>query len=310
MDDYDILVAGGGLAGLTAGLFAARHGRRTLVLEPSAPGGHLINVPRIEDFPGFPEGVPGFDLGPMVQEQAANEGAAFAMETVTAVEPDGDGWIVATEGDRYRAGAVILAMGTRLRELGVPGETRLYGKGVSHCASCDGPLYRGQTVGVVAEDEWAIQEALTLAEYASQVVVFHQSETPTGQQVFLDRLRDEPKLTSHPGTTLLEIVGEDGVTGVRVRDAANKQEITVDLNAVFVYAGLQPNTDLLRDLLPLDASGHVPMDAWMRTARPGLFAVGSIRSDAPGLALTASADGAVAAIAAHRYLADHIWNSP
>ena len=172
-------------------------------------------MPKIEDFPGFPEGVPGFDLGPMVQEQAANDGAAFSMETVTGIEPDGEGWIVITEGDRYRAAVVIVATGTRLRELGVPGESRLYGKGVSHCASCDGPLYRGQTVGVVAEDEWASQEALTLAEYASEVVVFHQADTSPGQRVFQDRLRDEARITSHPGTSVQEIVGDDGVTGVR-----------------------------------------------------------------------------------------------
>jgi len=307
MDEYEIVVVGGGMAGLTAGLFAARHGRKTLVLEPAAPGGHLINVPKIEDFPGFPEGVPGFDLGPMVQEQAANDGAAFSMETATGLEQDGDGWVVVTESDRYRAGTVIVATGTKLRELGVPGETRLYGKGVSHCASCDGPLYRGQTVGVVAEDEWAIQEALTLTEYVSEVVVFHQAEEGTGQNVHRDRLREDSRITARAGTAVEEIVGEDGVTGVRVRDLASDAESVVDLAAVFVYAGLEPNTDVLRDLVTLDDSGRVLTDAWMRTTQPGIFAVGNIRVDAPGLALTASADGATAAIAAHRYLEQRSW---
>jgi thioredoxin reductase (NADPH) len=303
MDEYDIVVAGGGLAGLTAGLFAARHGRRVLVLEPAAPGGHLINLPKVEDFPGFPEGVAGYDLGPMVQEQAANDGAAFAMETVTVLEPDGDGWIVVTEGERYWASAVIVATGTRLRELGVPGESRLYGKGVSHCASCDGPLYRGQTVGVVADDEWAAQEALTLTGWASEVIVFLSGEAPTGQRVFVDRLGENYRISLRPRTAVQEIVGEVGVTGVRVRDLTTDQESTIALAAVFVYAGQEPNTETLRDLVSLDVAGRVQTDAWMRTERAGLFAVGSIRADAPGLALTSAADGATAAIAAHRYLA-------
>lgn len=309
MDEYDIVVVGGGLAGLTAGLFAARYGRRALVLEPAAPGGHLISVPKIEDFPGFPEGVAGYDLGPMVQEQAANDGAEFSMDTVTALEQDGDGWIVVGEGDRYKASAVIVATGTKLRELGVPGESRLYGRGVSHCASCDGPIYRGQTVGVVAEDEWAIQEALTLTEFASEVVVFHQADSSSGQRVHQDRLSSEPKISSRSGAAVQEIVGEDGVTGVRVRSLSDNAETTVDLAALFVYAGQEPNTGVLGGLVSLDAAGRVPTDAWMRTERPGLFAVGSIRTDAPGLALTASADGATAAIAAHRYLNSRTWTT-
>src|SRR5436305_7103055 len=149
MEAFDVVVIGGGLAGLTAGLFAARNGRSALVLEPAMPGGHLMNVPKIEDFPGFPEGVAGFDLGPMLQEQAATYGADFRMEDATGIEKDGDSWIVVTAGDRYQAAAVIVAAGSTLKALGIPGEERLYGKGVSHCASCDGPLYRGKTVGVI-----------------------------------------------------------------------------------------------------------------------------------------------------------------
>jgi len=302
MDAFDIVVIGGGLAGLTAGMIAARNGRSTLVLEPAMPGGHLMNVPKIEDFPGFPEGVAGFDLGPMLQEQAAMCGADFRMEDATALEADGDGWIVVTSGDRYQARAVIVAAGTTLKALGIPGEERLYGKGVSHCASCDGPLYRGKTVGVIAEDEWAAQEALTLTEYVGEVVVFHHSDAVSGQEVFRQRFADEAKIVDRPGTAVEEILGEDGVTAVRVRDAGSGAESTVELEAVFTYGGVQPNTAFLSGLVDLDEAGHVIADRWMQTGKRGLFVAGTIRSDAPGLALTSAADGAVAALAAHRYL--------
>ncbi len=309
MADYDLVVIGGGMAGLTAGLYAARLGHSVLVLEPTVPGGHLVNVEKIEDFPGFPEGVSGFELGPAVQEQAANEGAEFGMETVGALEPADDGWAVVTDGDRHGARAVIVATGTRLRELGVPGEERLYGKGVSHCASCDGPLFRGGTVGVVARDDWAYQEALTLAGFASRVLLFEDGEVLPPGHVHRRRVADTSQIDVRPNSVVEEILGEGTVAGVRVRDTASGEVSQVEVGGVFVYAGLAPNSALLAELVALEASGHVPTDAWMRTARPGLLAAGSIRADSAGLAITAASDGALAALAAHRYIEDRSWPS-
>ena len=308
MAEYDVVVIGAGMAGLTAGLYAARYGRSVLVLEPTVPGGHLVNVEKVEDFPGFPEGVSGFELGPAVQEQAANEGAEFGMETVTGLVPDGDGWAVVTEGDRHGATAVIVASGTRLRELSVPGEARLYGKGVSHCASCDGPLFRGATVGVAAGDGWAYQEALTLAGFAARVLVFEVGETLPAGHVHRRRVAQAARIEVRPNTVVEEILGNGTVSGVRVRDTAGGDASQVELTGLFVYAGLAPNSGLLGDLVTLGDAGHVPTDHWMRTERPGLFAAGSIRAESAGLAITAASDGAIAALAAHRYIDDREWS--
>src|SRR3954452_7444427 len=226
MTRYDILVVGGGLAGLTAGLFAARAGRSTLVLEPAVPGGHLLNIQKIEDFPGFPDGVSGYEIGPNTQMQAMNHGADFAMAEIQALAradgPSGD-WLVTTTEGEYNAGAVIVASGSHARALGGPGEERLTGKGVSHCASCDGPLFRGQTVGVAGGGDSALQEALTLAEYVGKVLIFHRGERFDAQQTYVQRVLEERKIEVCRRTEVREIIGEveSGVTGVRVQDLAS-----------------------------------------------------------------------------------------
>jgi thioredoxin reductase (NADPH) len=314
MPDYDIVVVGGGLAALTAGLFSARAGRSTLVLEPAVPGGHLVNIQKIEDFPGFPDGVSGYELGPNTQLQAMNHGAEFAMAEVQALTrvacPDEGGgdlsgdWLVTTTDGEHRAGAVIVASGSHARALGVPGEERLLGRGVSHCASCDGPLFRGQTVGVVGGGDSALQEALTLAEHAGRVLIFHRGETFVAQKTYRQRVEDERKIEVCHHTEVLEILGDSEVTGVRVHDLA-AAERTVDLGGLFVYVGLIPNSGFLVGLLPLDDEGRILTDLWMRTELPGLFAAGDIRRDSASQAITAAGDGATAAIAADRYLRVH-----
>lgn len=306
MPDYDIIVVGGGLAGLTAGLFAARAGRSTLVLEPAVPGGHLLNIQKIEDFPGFPDAVSGYELGPNAQMQAMNHGAEFAMAEVQALtraddNPSG-GWLVTTADGEHRAGAVIVASGSHARALGVPGEERLVGRGVSHCASCDGPLFRGQTVGVAGGGDSALLEALTLVEHVGKVLVFHRGDTFAAQQTYRQRVEDERKIEVCWRTEVREILGEAEVTGVRVQDLAADAERTVELGGLFVYVGLAPNSGFLEGLLTLDEDGRIPTDVWMRTELPGLFAAGDVRRDSASQAITAAGDGATAAIAADRYL--------
>jgi thioredoxin reductase (NADPH) len=304
MAEYDVVVIGSGLGGLTAGLFSARHGLSTLILESNIPGGHLISIEKIEDFPGFPDGIAGYDLCPTVQRQAAEQGAEFQRAEVRGLKAEERIWSVVTDEELHDAKAVIVATGSSLRELGVPGESKLIGRGVSHCASCDGPLYSGQTVGVVGGGDSALQEALTLASYAASVVIFHREENFSGQHAYLQRVLNDPKIALRHGTVVEEILGEDTVSAVRARDLASGAAAQIDLAGLFVYVGMKPNTAFLKSILQLEESGHVPTDAWMKTARAGLYAVGDIRRDSAAQAIACAGDGATAAIAALRYIKD------
>ena len=302
MADYDVVIIGSGLAGLTGALFAARHGLLTLVLEANIPGGHLISIEKIEDFPGFPDGIAGYDLCPTVQRQAADQGAEFQRAEVLGLEAQDRLWSLITDEERHRAKAVIVATGSRLKSLGVPGEEKLTGRGVSHCASCDGPLYNGRTVGVVGGGDSALQEALALTNYAEQILLFHEGEQFSAQHTYQQRVLGSTKITPRYRTTVEEILGDTAVAGVRARDLSSGESSQVDLAGLFIYAGLQPNTALLKDLVELSDTGRVPTDPWMKTSRDGLYAAGDIRRDAAAQAISSAGDGATAAIAAYRYI--------
>jgi len=295
-DRYDVVVAGGGIAGLTAGMFSARLGRSTLILTGLVPGGLLLNIESIEGVPGFPEGVPGYELCPIAQEQAEAAGAEFRMTEVTGIERAGDAWRLETGEGEVEAGAVIAATGAELKHLDVPGEDRLRGKGVSHCATCDGPLLGDRKVAVVGGGDSALQEALTLAGFASEVIVIERDDALTAQASFKQRVEENPKISVRTGAAVEEILGDETVTGVRTSDGE------LEVGAVFAYVGLRPNSDPLSDLLELADDGCVPVDREMATELPGLFAAGALRSGAACQASGSAGDGATAAKAADRWL--------
>lgn len=300
----DVLVAGSGIAGLTAALFAARHGWTTVVLE-SLPGGQLMSATRIEDFPGFAKGVAGYELCPILQDQAMAAGAAFEMTDLEQLKFMNDGWDATTaDGRTISAKAVIVATGTDPGVLDVPGEERLATHGISHCASCDGPLHRGRNVAVIGGGDSALLEALELTEFAAQVFVVDREPSFRAQAIYRDRIASNPKIHVHAETVVAEILGEDGIAGLRLRTLPTGAESTLEISGLFVYVGGVARPRFLNGLTVTDEHGHVETDAAMRTALPGLFAAGAIRSNFSGQAITAAGDGAAAAVAAHRYLKD------
>jgi thioredoxin reductase (NADPH) len=305
--ECDVVIAGGGIAGLTAAVTATRLGRKTLVLTGDVPGGQLMSIEKIDGYPGFPEGVPGYDLCPMLQDQAAAAGAEFMMTGLERLDAQDGQWRVASgEGD-ILARAVIVATGSSLKKLDVPGEERLTGNGVSHCASCDGPLLRDRIVAVVGGGDSAMQEALTLAAFASKVIILHRGDALTGQACYRDRVTAHQKIDIRFNTAVTEILGEAKVTGLRTRKSHEGAIADLEVAAIFAYIGLQPNTAVLQDRLSLDLAGRIPTDGVMRSELVGVCAAGTVRCQSPCRAVSAAGDGASAAVTVDRYLMDGSW---
>ena len=301
-NEYDVLIIGGGLAGLTAGIYAARYGLHTAIIEQMMGGAQIINLEKIENFPGFPEGISGAELGPAAQEQAMDAGAEFIMAEANNVSKDGDYKVVHSDAGDYRAKTVIMAAGSSLRKMGIPGEDEFYGRGVSHCATCDGPMFMGETVGVVGGGDSAADEALTLTEYAGKVMLFHRRDELRAQKVLQDRLVRNPKVEIVWNALVQEIIGEDTVSGVQIRNHITNFEETIRLTGMFVYVGLEPNSALVNDVAKTDNSGHIQVNLSMETSLPGLYAVGDIRQNSASQLVTAAGDGATAAISAFQYI--------
>jgi thioredoxin reductase (NADPH) len=306
---YDLVIVGGGVAGLTAGLTSARVGRKTRVLTGESLGGHLVSIERIDGYPGFPDGIPGYDLCPIIQEQAVGAGAEFTAGDATALHNEDGSWrVTTTQGADVRARAIVIATGTTLKTLGIPGEEQFRGKGVSHCASCDAPLLRNRIVGVVGGGDSALQEALTLAQHASRVIILHRGTAFSAQAAYVQQVQKNPKIEVRFGTIVEEAIGNGGLTSVRTRTVADGTTGQIELTGLFVYVGLAPATTLVNGVLALDASGRIPVNDEMRSHVRGLFAVGTVRSGSAGRAASAAGDGAMAALSADRYLKDGAWS--
>ena len=305
---YDLVIVGGGVAGLTAGLTAARLGRKTRVLTGESLGGHLVSIERIDGYPGFPDGIPGYDLCPIIQEQAVGAGAEFAASDVTALHAEDGSWRVTTSQGDVRTRAIVIATGTTLKTLGIPGEEEFRGKGVSHCASCDAPLLRNRIVGVVGGGDSALQEALTLAQHTARVIILHRGTAFSAQAAYIQQVQQHPKIEVRFGTIVEEAIGDGGLNSVRTRTVGDGTTNEIELAGLFVYVGLTPATTLVNGVIALDAVGRIPVDSRMRSGVLGLFAAGTVRSGSAGRAASAAGDGAAAALSADQYLRDGTWH--
>jgi len=300
MQHADVVVIGAGVAGLTAAMIAAGQGVSTVVVEQLGPGGQIATIEKIRNFPGFPDGIAGYELGPLLQQQAEAAGALFQLDSVSAIVA-GDGvYRVICADEEIVARTVIIAAGSSLRKLEIPGETEFAGLGVSHCASCDGPLFKGQPVIVVGGGDSAFDEALVLAAHAAEVTLVHRGSAPLARPEAIAQLAALPNVRIISSAEVTAIEGDTRVTGVTIRRGAAIERRAC--RAVFAYAGLKPQTDFLQGFAALDAGGHIVTDQAMRASQPGLFAAGDVRAGSVKLLAAVAGDAASAAISAVRYL--------
>ena len=301
----DIAIIGGGPTGLTAALYAGRALRRTVLWEREMIGGQIATTGTVENYPGFPQGINGFDLAMAMHEQAERFGTETKYGAVTAIRHEPPHYVLTAEDGEYRAKAVIMTAGAAPNKLQVPGEAEFVGKGVSYCATCDAAFFQDQVVAVVGGGDAAIDEALFTTRYASHVYVIHRRDQLRASAVLQQRAFAEPKIEFVWNSEVARVNGDDSVQSLTLRDAATGAERALEVRGLFVFIGQRPNSEVMGTLVPLDGGGHAYVNLWMETEQPGLFVAGDVRVEAPRQVVTAAGDGATAAIRADRYLSEH-----
>ncbi|MBS3975326.1 MAG: thioredoxin-disulfide reductase [Syntrophomonadaceae bacterium] len=301
---YDLLIIGGGPAGLTSGLYAARAGLKTLLLEKAAPGGQAAVTDMIDNYPGFPEGISGPELMMKFMAQAERFGLESRFEGVLEVSLSPGEKRVKTDGGEYSAQGVIIASGASPRELGVPGEKEFRGRGVSYCATCDGAFFRNKRVLVAGGGDAAVEEGIFLTKFASQVILVHRRDALRAARVLQDRAQVNEKMEIRYHTVVEEIRGGRLVEKVKLKDTKTGAVMEEPVSGVFVFVGTEPNTGFLGQTVTLNESGYILTNETLGTSVPGVFAAGDVRAKFLRQVSTAVGDGAVAAMAAERWLAE------
>jgi thioredoxin reductase (NADPH) len=302
---YDLIIIGAGPAGLTAGLYAGRYKLNTLILEKMSPGGQIILSSEIENFPGFPGGISTQELIKRFQEQVDSLGVKTISEEVSAIEPGSGNYLVRVESNTYTTKAIIIACGALSRRLGVKGEEALIGKGVSYCATCDGPLFRNKEVVVVGGGDKALEEAIFLTKYAKKVTIIHRRKEFRAAGVLQDKVKNNPGIGFILDTVVEEIVGENKVEKIKIKDVIKNTSGELICQGVFIFAGTTPGTGFLKNILDLDGSGFIVTDEDMGTSLKGVFACGDCRKKGLYQVINACGEGAVAAYAAQKYLLEN-----
>jgi len=303
-NEYDIIIIGGGPAGLTAGIYTARTKLKSLLIERSAPGGKMAEAIWVENYPGFPEGISGYDLSKLMQKQAAKYGLETLMATVTDIGVGDKNKTVKITDGQFSAGAVIITGGSERRRLDVPGEKEFTGKGVSYCATCDGPFFQDKAVAVIGGGNAAISEAIHLTKFATKVTVIHRRDQLRATDILQERALSEPKIEFLWNTAVSVITGDKLVEGIELKNLKTGKTGDLKLSGVFVSIGLIPNTEYLKGIVPLDDYGHVITNLRMETEIPGIYAAGDIRHNSIRQVIAATGDGAVAAVYAKKYLSE------
>ncbi|MEO6397426.1 MAG: FAD-dependent oxidoreductase [Tepidiformaceae bacterium] len=309
---YDLIIVGSGPAGLTAGLYAAREGIDTLVIERGGVGGQAGVTERLDNFPGFPEGITGSEFADRLRAQAERFGVEIlTAQEVSGFEVDGDYRIVRTaDGTEYRAWAVLLALGSTYRRLGVPGEEDFIGAGVHFCATCDGAFYRGKEVCVIGGGNSAGEESIFLTKFASKVTIITRDAELSASKVVVEKVEANPQIQLIGNSTVAEFKGDSKLQSITLKNTETGGLSELTPAACFVFIGLQPNTQLVKELVEVDAAGFITTGLDLQTSVPGFFAAGDVRSGSTKQAASAAGEGAAAALGLRRYLQDKAGTRP
>lgn len=301
-NQYEVVIIGGGPAGLTAGLYTVRARLKTLLLEKMLVGGQIATADRVENFPGFPEGINGMELTARMHEQAKGFGLKTITEEVTGLGLKGEYKIIKTTEGEYTARIVIIAGGSLRSKLGIPGETEYAGRGVSYCATCDGAFYGGKTVAVVGGGNVAVSEAIHLTSFANRVIIIHRRNQLRADRILQEKILAEPRVEPRWDSIVTDIKGKEFVETLSLKNVKNGSTTELPVDGVFISVGLKPETEYLKGILSLDEDGYITTTERMETEIPGVFAAGDIRRNSGRQAICAAGDGATAAIFAEKYL--------
>ena len=302
---YDVIIIGGGPAGLTAGLYTSRASLRTLLVERLMPGGLAATTDVVENYPGFPEGISGPELMQRFEQQAVRFGLEIRMGEVQAISIRGRDRVVSLDDGELLAGALIIAAGSRPRKLGVPGEDTFRGRGVSYCATCDGPLYRDAVLAMVGGGDSAVKEGIFLTKFARKVLLIHRRDELRASGVTRDRALNNEKIEFVWNSVVEEIVGETTVSAVQIRNVKTGERSTLKVDGVFIFVGTEPNTDFVKGTLKVDEKGYLVANRNTQTLVPGIFAAGDVQEEFAQQIAVAVGHGAQAAMMAERYLSEH-----
>lgn len=301
---YDMIVIGGGPAGYTAALYAARAGLDTIVLEKLSAGGQMALTSQIDNYPGFEESIDGFELGEKMQAGAERFGVETELAEVLSFELDGEVKKLVTDSGDFYGRTVVISTGANPRELGVDKEQQLVGRGVNYCAACDGMFYKGKTVAVVGGGNSAVADAMILSRIAEKVIMIHRRDTLRATKVYHDALQKAGNVEFAWDSVVTELLYEEKLTGVKLKNVKTEEEAVLECDGVFISVGRAPVTAIFKDVLELDKAGYIVADESTKTNLPGVFAAGDVRTKALRQVVTAVSDGAMAAHYAEEYLAE------
>ena len=303
---YDMIIIGGGPGGYTAALYAARAGLNVIVLEKLSAGGQMALTSQIDNYPGFENGIDGFELGEKMQTGAEKYGAKTEYAEVFSVDLNTSPKIVETSEGIFYGHTVVLATGASPRDLGISGEKELIGRGIHYCAACDGMFYKDKTVVIVGGGNTAAADAFVLSRIAKKVILVHRRDTLRATKIYHDPLMKAENVEFHWNSVVSEFISDGKVTGIKIKDVNTGEESVINCDGIFISVGRKPATELVKNQLKLDSAGYIIADETTKTSIPGIYAIGDVRTKKVRQIVTAVSDGAVAAHEAEEYLAEVI----